>query len=203
MQKNIFRYTPLLFLLSFSSILFSKNPTINSIELKTKANGVIITMNIDSVINENDITAWQANSGWFYITLYRALGDVQGLKTESLPFGIIDFQLIQGDESFQIGLRLKRQIENHDFTFDENMLNINLRYSTEYFVSFDSNGKLNIQSTNNGLPNGIRKWLFLTGSGIAISGAVKNKDLQSNTQAQTGIAIITATYIIDKIWKLI
>ena len=203
MQMTMVKYWYLSFHIFFLSMLYPKEINIESIEIDSKSNGIIVNVTMDSIPRKNDLTAWQANSGWFYITLYKAKGDTLNLKSNGLPSEVIDYQLIQGDESFQIGLRLRRNIESHEFSFiDKNTLNIPLRYSTEYFSSLDSVTKPHSQQQNAGIPNGIKKWLYLTGSGVAISGSAKGGPLSSDTQTQIGIAMILATFIIDIIWKI-
>ena len=203
MQMTMVKYWYLSFHIFFLSMLYSKEINIESIEIDSKSNGIIVNVTMDSILRKNDLTAWQANSGWFYITLYKANGDTLNLKNNGLPSEVIDYQLIQGDESFQIGLRLRRNIESHEFSFiDKNTLNIPLRYSTEYFSSLDSVTKPHSQQQNAGIPNGIKKWLYLTGSGVAISGSARGGPLSSDTQTQIGIAMILATFIIDIIWKI-
>ena len=203
MQMTMVKYWYLSFHIFFLSMLYPKEINIESIEIDSKSNGIIVNVTMDSILRKNDLTAWQANSGWFYITLYRARGDTLNLKSNGIPSEVIDYQLIQGDESFQIGLRLRRNIESHEFSFiDKNTLNIPLRYSTEYFSSLDSVTKPHSQQQNAGIPNGIKKWLYLTGSGVAISGSAKRGPLSSDTQTQIGIAMILATFIIDILWKI-
>lgn len=203
MQMTMVKYWYLSFHIFFLSMLYPKEINIESIEIDSKSNGIIVNVTMDSILRKNDLTAWQANSGWFYITLYKAKGDTLNLKSNGLPSEVIDYQLIQGDESFQIGLRLRRNIESHEFSFiDKNTLNIPLRYSTEYFSSLDSITKPHSQQLNAGIPDGIKKWLYLTGSGVAISGSAKGGRLSSDTQTQIGIAMILATFIIDIIWKI-
>lgn len=203
MQMTMVKYWYLSFHIFFLSMLYPKEINIESIEIDSKSNGIIVNVTMDSIPRKNDLTAWQANSGWFYITLYKAKGDTLNLKSNGLPSEVIDYQLIQGDESFQIGLRLRRNIESHEFSFiDKNTLNIPLRYSTEYFSSLDSVTKPHSQQQNAGIPNGIKKWLYLTGSGVAISGSARGGPLSSDTQTQIGIAMILATFIIDIIWKI-
>jgi len=203
MQITMVKYWYLSFLIFLLSMLFPKEINIESIEIDPKSNGIIVNVKMDSIISTNDLTAWQANSGWFYITLYKAKGDTLSLKSDRFPREVIDYQLIQGDESFQIGLRLRKSIESHEFSFiDKNTLNIPLRYSTEYFSSLDSVTKLHSQQLNAGIPDGIKKWLYLTGSGVAISGSAKGGRLSSDTQTQIGIAMILTTYIIDILWKI-
>ena len=203
MQMTMVKYWYLSFHIFFLSMLFPKEINIESIEIDSKSNGIIVNVTMDSILRKNDLTAWQANSGWFYITLYKAKGDTLNLKSNGLPSEVIDYQLIQGDESFQIGLRLRKGIESHEFSFiDKNTLNIPLRYSTEYFSSLDSVTKPHSQQLNAGIPDGIKKWLYLTGSGVAISGSAKGGRLSSDTQTQIGIAMILTTYIIDILWKI-
>ena len=203
MQMTMVKYWYLSFHIFFLSMLYPKEINIESIEIDSKSNGIIVNVTMDSIPRKNDLTAWQANSGWFYITLYKAKGDTLNLKSNGLPSEVIDYQLIQGDESFQIGLRLRKNIESHEFSFiDKNTLNIPLRYSTEYFSSLDSVTKPHSQQQNAGIPNGIKKWLYLTGSGVAISGSARGGPLSSDTQTQIGIAMILATFIIDIIWKI-
>ena len=203
MHMTMVKYWYLSFHIFFLSIVFPKEINIESIEIDSKSNGIIVNVKMDSILRKNDLTAWQANSGWFYITLYRAKGDTLSLKSERFPREVIDYQLIQGDESFQIGLRLRKGIESHEFSFiDKNTLNIPLRYSTEYFSSLDSVTKPHSQQLNSGIPDGIKKWLYLTGSGVAISGSAKGGRLSSDTQTQIGIGMILTTYIIDILWKI-
>ena len=203
MQMTMVKYWYLSFHIFFLSMLYPKEINIESIEIDSKSNGIIVNVTMDSILRKNDLTAWQANSGWFYITLYKAKGDTLSLKSDRFPREVIDYQLIQGDESFQIGLRLRKGIESHEFSFiDKNTLNIPLRYSTEYFSSLDSVTKPHSQQQNAGIPNGIKKWLYLTGSGVAISGSARGGPLSSDTQTQIGIAMILATFIIDIIWKI-
>ena len=159
---------------------------------------------MDSSLEKNDVTAWQANSGWFYITLYRAKGDTIDLGNKNLNNTILDYQVIQGDESFQIGLRLRRNIEFHEFSFvDKNTLSISLRYSTEYFSTLDSAKGIHSRERTNGISDGLRKWLYLAGSGMIIAGSVKGKDLSTNTQTQIGITTIIATFIFDTLWSIL
>ena len=203
MQMTMIKYWYLSFHIFLLSMLFPKEINIESIEIDSKSNGIIVNVKMDSIIRTNDLTAWQANSGWFYITLYKAKGDTLNLKSDRFPREVIDYQLIQGDESFQIGLRLRKSIESYEFSFiDKNTLNIPLRYSTEYFSSLDSITKPHSQQLNAGIPDGIKKWLYLTGSGVAISGSAKGGRLNSDTQTQIGIAMILTTYIIDILWKI-
>jgi len=200
---NLTKYRSIPCLLFLLSLIYPEDITLQSIEIESKSNGIIVTVTMDSSLGKNDITAWQANSGWFYITLYRAKGDTLDLGNKRLNNTVLDYQVIQGDESFQIGLRLRRNIEFHEFSFvNENTLSISLRYSTEYFSTLDSAKGIDSREMRNGISDGLRKWLYLAGSGMIVAGSVKGKDLSSNTQIQIGITTMIATFIIDKMWRI-
>ena len=201
MSQTKYRFLP--YLLLFLSIMYSKDVNLESIELISKSNGIIITAKMDSALEKDNITAWQANSGWFYITLYKTKGDTSTLQKSILSAGIIDYQVIQSEESFQIGLRLKRDIEFHEFIFiNKNTLSITLRYSTDYFSTLASSKGTHSLHNKSGIPNGLKKWLYLAGSGMAIAGSVKNGRISSNIQTKIGMTMILTTYILDKIWRM-
>ena len=186
------------------SSLYSRDILLESISLDSKANGIMVALDTDSTLGDEDVTAWQANSGWFYITLYKVKGDTSYLKKDTLPKGVLDFQVIQGEQSFQVGLRLRRPIEHYEFSSAKNnTLMASLHYSTEYFSTLDSIQDKSRFKQRNGIPIGVRKWLYLTGAGMTISGSIKDSDIRSSPQTQAGIAVILSTFIIDAIWKIL
>ena len=183
------------------SIAFSNNIFLESLEIESKTNGILLTLKMDSIPDQKDISAWQANSGWFYITLYKVKGDTSRLMPDNLQRGILDLQFIQGDESFQIGLRLKRTIENYEFSMNtkHNRIIGSLHYSTEYLSQLDSMKKKEESQKISGLPDGIRKWLYLTGTGLTLAGTLQNN---GEKQVKTGVIMLLSTFLIDHILKL-
>ncbi len=183
------------------SIAFSNNIFLESLELESKTNGILITLKMDSIPDQKDISAWQANSGWFYITLYKVKGDTSRLMPDNLQKGILDLQFIQGDESLQIGLRLKRSVENYEFLMNtkHNRIIGSLHYSTEYLSQLDSMKKKEESQKISGLPDGIRKWLYLTGTGVTLAGTLQNN---GEKQVKTGVIILLSTFLIDQILKI-
>ena len=183
------------------SIAFSNNIFLESLEIESKTNGILLTLKMDSIPDQKDISAWQANSGWFYITLYKVKGDTSRLMPDNLQKGILDLQLIQGDESFQIGLRLKRAIENYEFSMNtkHNRIIGSLHYSTEYLSQLDSMKKKEGSQKISGLPDGIRKWLYLTGTGVTLAGTLQNN---GEKQVKTGIIMLLSTFLFDQIFKI-
>lgn len=183
------------------SIAFSNNIFLESLEIESKTNGILLTLKMDSIPDQKDISAWQANSGWFYITLYKVKGDTSRLMPDNLQRGILDLQFIQGDESFQIGLRLKRTIENYEFSMNtkHNRIIGSLHYSTEYLSQLDSMKKKEESQKISGLPDGIRKWLYLTGTGVTLAGTLQNN---GEKQVKTGVIMLLSTFLIDQILKI-
>ena len=183
------------------SIAFSNNIFFESLEIESKTNGILLTLKMDSIPDQKDISAWQANSGWFYITLYKVKGDTSRLMPDNLQKGILDLQFIQGDESFQIGLRLKRTIENYEFSMNtkHNRIIGSLHYSTEYLSQLDSMKKKEGSQKISGLPDGIRKWLYLTGTGVTLAGTLQNN---GEKQVKTGVIMLLSTFLFDQIFKI-
>ena len=183
------------------SIAFSNNIFLESLEIESKTNGILLTLKMDSIPDQKDISAWQANSGWFYITLYKVKGDTSRLIPDNLQKGILDLQFIQGDESFQIGLRLKRTIENYEFSMNtkHNRIIGSLHYSTEYLSQLDSMKKKEESQKISGLPDGIRKWLYLTGTGVTLAGTLQNN---GEKQVKTGVFMLLSTFLFDQIFKI-
>ena len=183
------------------SIAFSNNIFLESLEIESKTNGILLTLKMDSIPDQKDISAWQANSGWFYITLYKVKGDTSRLMPDNLQKGILDLQFIQGDESFQIGLRLKRSIENYEFSMNtkHNRIIGSLHYSTEYLSQLDSMKKKEESQKISGLPDGIRKWLYLTGTGVTLAGTLQNN---GEKQVKTGVFMLLSTFLFDQIFKI-
>ena len=184
------------------SMAFSKNIFLESLEIESKTNGILLTLKMDSIPDQKGISAWQANSGWFYITLYKVKGDTSRLMPDNLQKGILDLQFIQGDESFQIGLRLKRYVENYEFSMNtkHNRIIGSLHYYTEYLSQLDSMKKKEESQKISGLPDGIRKWLYLTGTGVTLAGTLQNN---GEKQVKTGFIILISTFFIDQILKIV
>ena len=150
----------------------------------------------------SNITAWQASSGWFYITMYKVKGDSSSLMPRKLPSQIVDFQIIDSDESIQLGIRIKQPIENHDFLLvkNTNTLVASLHYSTEYLAQLETVKKMNLGQDNKEMQQEIRNWLYFTGTGLAVTGLILDSDNRINSQTQIGLGVLITTFLLDLIW---
>ena len=203
MQNFNIKYYFILIIL-FNSSAHSYNNRLESISIDSKINGIMITMKLDSILSVNNISAWQANSGWFYMTLYKVIGDTLNLQNINLPDEILDFQLMQNNESLQLGLRLNNHIDNYEFSHQtKSSFVASLHYSTQYLSKIDSMKPPRTSIKRKGLNSGIKKWLYLSGAGIGLAGTISDNKTYSKIQTQVGITIIIGTYIIDRIWKIL
>jgi len=193
------------FLLSFLlSVLYSDEVIVlKDLGIDAKTNGLIIKLNLSEPITENDISAWQAKSGWFYMTLYQIEHDSSDLSLVPLPDDVLDLEIIQNEKSIQIGLKMRQLIENYEFSYnkDENLLISSLHYSTRALSVLDSNREFKRLDQTKGMHEGIKKWLILTGSGLTLAGSLENKDM--NSKSKIGIIILISTFIIDGLWKVL
>ncbi|GIS53513.1 hypothetical protein Ct9H90mP29_05550 [bacterium] len=73
-----------------------------------------------------------------------------------------------------------------------------LHYSTEYLSQLDSMKKKEESQKISGLPGGIRKWLYLTGTGVTLCWHfTKNGE----KQVKTGVIMLLSTFLFDQIFK--
>ena len=114
----------------------------------------------------------------------------------------MDFQIIESDESIQLGIRIKQPIENHDFLLvkNSNTLVASLHYSTEYLAQLDTVKKMNLGQQNKEMSQEIRNWLYITGTGLTVAGLLLDSDDRMNSQTQSGLGVLITTLLLDLIW---
>lgn len=183
------------------SLGYSKSSKVESIQINSKTNGVIITVSLDTIPNIDNYSAWQAQSGWFYITLYEVSGDSAEIEKIQLPNDIIKFQIIDSKESLQLGLRLRKPIKNYYFESSptENILVAYLHYSNDYIAELEPSNTTKMNKFKKGIPVGIKTWLNITGITITFSGIISNNNSPMNDITKTGLIILFTNYIFDKI----
>jgi hypothetical protein len=201
MRLRIFNF--IITIAIFHSLGCSEKILLEALHFEPKANGILLHMTMDTIPKPQNITAWQANSGWFYITLYKVKGDSTAIRPEDIPSGMLDFQVVPSDESLQLGLRLKEPIENYGFSPNHNSKTVlaSLHYSIQYLAELDTIKEMKRPGSKKGMPDGIKKWLYLTGTGITLAGLMQNDDPGLNHQFIAGISLLLSTFLIDKIWQ--
>ena len=128
MKNNL---TISILLLFFFSFTFGQGATINNLEIDSRQNGTLINVGSTKKIDLEDVTAWYS-SEWFYLTIYNAKTDSTKLSNQKLNEAITKIEIANNEESTQIALKLRKEIESFEIT-DPTRKNISflLRLSQE------------------------------------------------------------------------
>tara|TARA_B100000700_G_C14910148_1_gene791809 strand:+ start:252 stop:863 length:612 start_codon:yes stop_codon:yes gene_type:complete len=183
------------------TVLFPQVNQIKTLNLESKVNGIMILMELDTLPDLANITGWQANSGWFYITLYQFKGDSSKLIPKILNNSIRDFQFIQTNESIQLGIRLNNPIQNHEFSLkdEKNTLVATLHYSTEYLAQSDTIKQMELEKPKNIISDNFKNWLYITSTGLTAIGILNSFNDNIDHKTTIGLGILIFTFILDKI----
>ena len=112
-MKNNLTITALFLL--FSCFVFGQEITINNLGIDSKKNGTLINISSTKKIDLEDVTAWYS-SEWFYLTVYNAETDSTKLADKELGGSITKIEIANNEESTQIALKLKKEIESFEIT---------------------------------------------------------------------------------------
>jgi hypothetical protein len=81
-----------------------------------------------------------------------------------------------------------------------NTLVASLHYSTEYLAQLDTVQIMNLGQQNYKMSQGIRNWLYFTGTGLTVTGLLLDSDDRMNSQTQSGLGVFITTFLLDLIW---
>ena len=114
-----------------------------------------------------------------------------------------DFEMIENEESLQLGIKSREPIEQFNFSLNPNTNTIttSLHFSTKFFVNKNKDQVVENQNQSAGLSRGTRTWLNISGIGLTLSGILKEKKVLNNPQTITGVSIVVATFLLDLILK--
>lgn len=112
-MKNNLMITALF--LFFSCFAFAQEVTINNLEIDSRENGTLINIGSTKKIDLKDVTAWYS-SEWFYLTIYNAKTDSTKLTNQEFGKSITKVEIANNDESTQIALKLRKEIESFEIT---------------------------------------------------------------------------------------
>ena len=112
MKNNL---TISILLLFFFSFTFGQGATINNLEIDSRQNGTLINVGSTKKIDLEDVTAWYS-SEWFYLTIYNAKTDSTKLSNQKLNEAITKIEIANNEESTQIALKLRKEIESFEIT---------------------------------------------------------------------------------------
>ncbi len=112
MKNNL---TISILLLFFFSFTFGQEITINNLEIDSRQNGTLINISSTKKIDLENVTAWYS-SEWFYLTIYNAKTDSTKVSNQKLDKAITKIEIANNEESTQIALKLKKEIESFEIT---------------------------------------------------------------------------------------
>ena len=112
-MKNNLTITALFLL--FSCFVFGQEITINNLGIDSRKNGTLINIGSTKKIDLENVTAWYS-SEWFYLTVYNAQTDSTKLAGQELGGSITKIEIANNEESTQIALKLRKEIESFEIT---------------------------------------------------------------------------------------
>ena len=79
-------------LLLYHSFTFPFYCQLQSVQLDSKLNGIIVKLELDSLPDYKNISGWQSDNDWFYLTLYQCKSPLNGSILKSVHEDIIEFE---------------------------------------------------------------------------------------------------------------
>ena len=188
--------------LFYHTIAFSEYYSLESVNVNSKANGILIYLKVDSLPNAENLTGWQSQNDWFYITLYQCKM-IKSKQLKEIDSNLLDFEMIENEESLQLGIKSRESIEQFNFSLNPNTNTIttSLHFSTKFFANKNKDQVDINQNQSTGLSRGTRTWLNISGIGLTYSGILKEEKVLNNPQTLTGVSIVVATFLLDLILK--
>ena len=170
---------------------------IDSMVIESKSNGIIIIMKLDTLQQTNQINAWQAKTGWFYLTIFNTKGDSENIKPNTIPREIKELQIIDIKESTQIGIKINEPIEDYNFIYNDydQSITVNLFYSIEYFAKRETkNQKVKKLNKNERIPHR-NNWLYRFSIFMMVLGITSEPDSLENSYTKMGAGLFFSAFI--------
>jgi hypothetical protein len=191
--KSIIR--PILLTIIFSglsNLLAEENNRliqIQSLAISQKMNGTIITILTDGTLPQ-DVTAWEADNGWFYVTLIGCRIDTTIEKPFTETSIVIDFQSHQMDDAVQLNFQLSDKLSAFnilDNRKDEVLITMRSPIG-DTVASLNETDLLNEQSVR---PNPLSYLVMASGSGLIAKGLADSKSIDF----LAGSVVLVAGYL--------
>ena len=189
--------------LLYHTFAFPEYSTLESINVNSKTNGILVSLKMDSLPDEKNLTGWQSKNDWFYITLYQCRMIKSNQLSKEIHNNILNFEIVENEESLQLGIKSKEPIEQFNFSQNPNtnIITASLHFSTKLFAKENKDEIFVNHGENTGLLRGTRTWLNVSGIGLTLSGILKEEKISNNPQTITGLSIIVATFLLNIILK--
>ena len=133
------------------SVLFCQQAVIEKIDIESKQNGIAVNFYSDNKIKSSQITGWyNPSTSWSYITIYNSKGSEKDLNESTINGDVSSIEIIQLNESLQVGIRSKKSIEQFEFyndSKDSTMVAL-LRYPIEEILTYASKNDVTLTLEN-------------------------------------------------------
>jgi hypothetical protein len=162
---------------------------IQSLAISQKMNGTIITIATNGTLPK-DVTAWEADNGWFYVTLVGCRIDTTIEKPFTETGIVIDFQSHQMDDAVQLNFQLSDKLSAFnilDNGKDEVLITMRSPIG-DTVASLNETDLLNEQSVR---PNPLSYLVMASGSGLIAKGLADSKSIDF----LTGSVVLVAGYL--------
>ena len=148
------------------SVLFCQQAVIEKIDIESKQNGIAVNFYSDNKIKSSQITGWyNPSTSWSYITIYNSKGSEKDLNESTINGDVSSIEIIQLNESLQVGIRSKKSIEQFEFYNDpkDSTMVALLRYPIEEILAYASKNDVTLTPENQAdkQPISIKKALYI------------------------------------------
>ena len=133
------------------SVLFCQQAVIEKIDIESKQNGIAVNFYSDNKIKSSQITGWyNPSTSWSYITIYNSKGSEKDLNESTINGDVSSIEIIQLNESLQVGIRSKKSIEQFEFYNDpkDSTMVALLRYPIEEILAYASKNDVTLTLKN-------------------------------------------------------
>ena len=148
------------------SVLFCQQAVIEKIDIESKQNGIAVNFYSDNKIKSSQITGWyNPSTSCSYITIYNSKGSEKDLNESAINGDVSSIEIIQLNESLQVGIRSKKYIEQFEFYNDpkDSTIVALLRYPIEEILAYASKNDVTLTLENQAYkqPISIKRALYI------------------------------------------
>ena len=133
------------------SVLLCQQAVIEKIDIESKQNGIAVNFYSENKIKSSQITGWyNPSTSWSYITIYNSKGSEKDLNESTINDDVSSIEIIQLNESLQVGIRSKKSVEQFEFyndSKDSTMVAL-LRYPIEEILTYASKNDVTLTPEN-------------------------------------------------------
>ncbi len=188
---------------------------VRSVGIESRENGTVMTIRLNESLPEDNISGWKTTNGWFYVTLFNAVADSERLATTAYTYPIRDFQTITLEESSQIGIKLAKEVDQHEFYLSANPpeILVSLRYPIEsvpILAEKRATHKAQILPSDADIPppepnvaftsNRAKTIGYFLGTALTVSGIIQQKSIKDKPtkELKAGLLLLLLTTLLDQ-----